>query len=187
MDNSQHRNRDIPPIYQRVLTEFDSTLAKQALEWFDSPDQWSLYVTGALGSGKTCFVAALLMKWRETHPDEMHDGIVYSRAPQCFFVAPYTLSREIRSLGDEDTVYDHWQKGRGLLVLDDVGALRSTPHLTERLVNLLQYRYDYQLKTIVSSNLLISQIANHVDPRTASRLQEGVMVTLGKIDRRRKR
>jgi hypothetical protein len=102
------------------------------------------------------------------------------------FVSPYSFTNVVRALDAKHHIYEAWRTNRGPLVLDDVGSARDTPHVTEQLLQLLQYRYDHQLKTIITANLSVNQFAEHVDPRAASRLQEGLLVSLGDTDRRRK-
>ena len=68
-----------------------------------------------------------------------------------------------------------------LLVLDDLGAEKSTEWAGAKLDELIDYRYIHELPTVFTTNLLFSQLA----PRIASRLQEGVTVLLEGPDYRK--
>jgi hypothetical protein len=124
------------------------------------------------------------MEHRLDHPQEtINEGhfVIHVRGR---FVCPYNFTNVVRALDSKRHIYDEWRTNRGPIVLDDVGSARDTPHVTEQLLHLLQYRYDHQLKTIITTNLILERFAEHVDPRAASRLQEGAMIDMGNLDRR---
>ena len=77
-----------------------------------------------------------------------------------------------------------WQAA-AVLVLDDLAALRGTPHVVEHLIRLIGTRYDERRATIVTSNLSLDALGQHLDPRIASRFQAGLVLDLGQVDRRR--
>ena len=145
---------------------------------------WSTYIHGEFGSGKSCFAAALLMHRRAKQnllypyflPGNL-GGIWHSTGK---------LSRMIRDL-------DGWRYNGPILekiafyVLDDLGAQRSTPHLTEQLLFLLLARYEQRLSTLITSNLSLEKLAESFDARIASRLQDGVIVYTGDKDLRNKK
>lgn len=178
-NDSQHSepwdNRDIPERYRRYsLDDFLAPVRCKVMEFLSEPLCWSMFMSGGLGSGKSTLAAAALLHVRKT---------IYDKEGR--FVPPYVFARVVRNFDGEQGTLDQWFKTR-LLVLDDVGATRDTEHLTEKLLHLLQHRYDHLLKTIITSNLSIADFAAHVDPRAASRLQEGAMLDLGTVDQRRK-
>jgi DNA replication protein DnaC len=55
-----------------------------------------------------------------------------------------------------------------LLILDDLGAHQSTPWAQEKLFQIINYRYNGRLPTVVTSNQLIEDM----DPRITSRLAD---------------
>jgi DNA replication protein DnaC len=181
--STAERHPDIPANYLRFpLSSFDQQ--SQTASWLKDPT-WSLYIAGGLGSGKSCLAAAILMEHRlDHHLETINEGyfVIHVRGR---FVTPYSFTSVVRSLDAQRHIYEQWRTNRGPLVLDDVGSARDTPHVTEQLLHLLQYRYDHQLKTIITANLSVAQFAKHVDPRVASRLQEGRIMHLGDNDRRR--
>lgn len=61
-----------------------------------------------------------------------------------------------------------------LLILDDLGVEQSTPWARAKLDEIIDYRYLNAAKTVFTTNLAPSKL----EPRIASRLQEGVVVVL---------
>lgn len=137
--------------------------------WFG--EVWSLYLHGSVGTGKTCFAKEFHRLWRV-------DG------GRSFFIAPDVLVRQIRDLETWADYQEYWGKA-ALLILDDVGSHRSTPHLTEQLTMLLLRRHRENNRTLITSNLTVQEFAAAVDPRIASRLQEGEIINTGTKDLRK--
>jgi len=65
-------------------------------------------------------------------------------------------------------------KGVPLLILDDLGLERSTPWARAKLDLIIDHRYINQLRTVVTTNFT----PEHLEPRVASRLSEGVVVLM---------
>ena len=61
-----------------------------------------------------------------------------------------------------------------LLILDDLGLEQSTPWAKAKLDEIFDHRYINQLRTVVTTNFTLE----HLEPRIASRLFEGVVVVL---------
>ncbi len=138
---------------------------------------WSLYLHGSVGTGKTYFAELFYREW--ITPGNLG-----------YFVAPDVLVRHIRDLETWSDYQEYWGRhqycGKStLLVLDDVGSHRSTPHLTEQLTMLLLRRHRENSRTIITTNLSVEEFAAAVDPRIASRLQEGEIINTGTKDLRK--
>jgi DNA replication protein DnaC len=60
-----------------------------------------------------------------------------------------------------------------LLVLDDIGSEKPTEWARERLTQLIGHRYDNELCTLISSNLTLAELKEHIDPigRITSRIK----------------
>ena len=66
-----------------------------------------------------------------------------------------------------------------LLLLDDMGAEKINDTSISALYLILDMRYERKLRTVVTSNLTMAQIAERIDDRIASRLERaGKVVTL---------
>ena len=61
-----------------------------------------------------------------------------------------------------------------LLILDDLGAHSSTPWAEEKLYQLVNYRYNHRLPTVITTNLTLDEL----DERLASRLADLKVSTL---------
>ena len=57
----------------------------------------------------------------------------------------------------------------GLLVLDDLGAENGTAWATEKLFQLINYRYNYRMPTVITTN---ARLMSHMDERIRSRLSD---------------
>lgn len=122
----------------------------------------SLLLTGKVGRGKTyqawgairaLAATGLRIAWVVTTAADMYAAI-RPRAGQ-----------------DSETVFQHYAKAR-LLVLDDVGASKSTEWTEEINYRLVNHRYENELPTLFTSNLTPKELAGMVGDRVASRLIE---------------
>jgi DNA replication protein DnaC len=168
----------IPPRSAKFkLAQFPGALVARAREFINSPGVWSLYLYGALGSQKTSFAVAILVAWEEWLTAQKRSGTG-------IFVPAYTAATCYRNLEGPSGVSETWEKC-DLLILDDLGANRKTPHVTEQLLFLLERRYDWERKTIITTNMDLNEFARHIDGRAVSRLLEGIVLDLGDKDHRR--
>ena len=170
--------RFVPLRYRRWgLGDFSPELA-DAVRPFLYGDVSSLYLHGAVGSRKTSLACAVLQSWACERGTEGMSG-------HGAFVPMYLFAAAARDFESGKERLAHWRTAP-ILLLDDVGSHRDTPHLTESLLFLIGHRYDNERKTIVTTNLTLADFAKHVDPRAASRFQEGIVLNLGMKDSRRK-
>ena len=139
-----------------------------------------MYLFGNVGSRKSSFAAATMLSWRWTRP------ISEVSWANGIFLPAYVAARLFRDFDAkwrEETIAE-WGD-TALLVLDDIGANRSTPHVAEQLLFLLEQRYDWTRQTIVTSNLTLEELAEAVNPRASSRLQQGLVLDCGERDWRK--
>jgi DNA replication protein DnaC len=69
----------------------------------------------------------------------------------------------------------------GLLVLDDLGAENATAWATEKLFQLINYRYNYRMPTVITTN---ARLMSHMDERIRSRLSDLGLVKPVQIEAR---
>ena len=135
--------------------------------WSNNPDGW-LSLHGPYGVGKTHLAVAAAAE-REGQGDEV------------FFATVADLLDYLRSTFAPDSPIAHDDlldriRTADVLVLDDMGAERSTPFAEDKLFQIVGYRYEERLPTIITTSHRIEDIASS-RPRIASRLQDPLVVT----------
>ncbi len=134
-------------------------------EYAANPHGW-LLMRGTHGCGKT-HLAAAIANYR-----------VERGMPVLFEVVPDLLDRLRATYAPSSPVsYDeHFDLVRTveLLILDDFGTQNATPWAVEKLYQLLNYRYNAELPTVITTN----QTLGEMDPRLASRLGDRQLVQL---------
>jgi len=171
----------IPSRYRKwSLAAFPVEWALRACDFIEGETE-SLYLCGNVGSRKTTFAATVLMAWRWTRP--VVNGKPWANG---IFLPAYKAANVLRNIDApfrEETLQE-W-RNTPLLLLDDIGANRSTPHLMEQLNFLVEERYDWETQTIITSNLTLDGFAEAVNARAASRLGQGIVLDCGEKDWRK--
>jgi DNA replication protein DnaC len=132
--------------------------AKQTAQNFAAhPEGW-LLITGDFGCGKTHLAAAIA-----------NERIRLGR--QVYFEVVPDLLDHLRSTFAPDSPVsysEHFDDIRNceLLILDDLGTQNATPWAMEKLYQIINYRYNAALPTVITTN----QTPADMDPRLASRL-----------------
>lgn len=151
---------DLPPL-QRQNLEQALRLAKGFAE---SPDGW-LSFQGANGCGKTHLAAAIANYRRQAGKPALlvvvAELLDYLRS---------TFSPESKVTYDE--LFERVKKAP-LLILDDFGKESSTSWAQEKLYQIINYRYNARLATVITTCLALEEIESHissrmVDPRLAT-------------------
>ena len=128
-----------------------------ALQYAESPDGWLVF-QGVNGCGKTHLAAAIVNYRYE------------AKKPAIFMVVPEFLDHLRKTFNPESKVsYDQLfeaVKTAPLLVLDDFGEQSTTPWAQEKLYQVINYRYNARLATVITT---ISSL-DEIEPRISSRL-----------------
>ena len=124
-----------------------------------------LVFQGATGCGKT-HLAAAIVNFR-----------YQAKKPALFVVVPEFLDHLRSTFSPESKVtYDQMferVKTTPLLVLDDFGEQSATQWAQEKLYQVINYRYNAQLPTVITTSLALEQL----DGRISSRLADAKMST----------
>ncbi len=167
-------HRDLPARYRWTLDDYPEDVRCRMTEFLDG-GAWSLCLIGAVGTRKTSLAFAVVRHWRQRFKAP-YDGVLAA----AYFASEVYIT-QIREMS-------HWLKDRCretmLLVLDDIGAARSTPHVVEQLGFILKDRYDRGAKTLITSNLTLDALGRTMDERIADRLREGVTFFCGNASKR---
>lgn len=142
-----------------------------AAEYAKSPGGWLLLI-GPNGCGKTHLAAAIANQ-------SLHDGalVLFAVVPDLLFDLRATFAPTATEAHDQ--LFNKMREAE-MLVLDDLGAQRSSPWATETLFQLLNYRYNLGFPTVITSNL---QGLQGIDDRIRSRLTDHSLVTIVKFER----
>ncbi|MCB9483162.1 MAG: ATP-binding protein [Dehalococcoidia bacterium] len=141
---------------------------RDALKWARDPEGWLVFL-GGNGCGKTHLAAAIANVRLDqgarvafaTVPDLL-DELRATYAPD----APRRYDQLFRSLLDAE-----------VLILDDLGAQKSSPWAEEKLYQLLNHRHVARAYTVVTTNKRLGDI----EPRIASRLADKEVSLLREI------
>lgn len=151
----------------------------------------SVFLTGFTGCGKTHLAVAMLRQKVENNPIELEPDRFYQDETSCIFVTAPELLLEIRQTFNnsnlsEAKVVDKYTKVP-LLVLDDLGAEKTTEWAESTLYIIIDRRNREEMWTIVTSNLELDDIERCLGARIASRLSDMKVVKLKLPDYRKKR
>ena len=158
-------------------------------EFLRSP--FDLVLSGGAGSGKTHLAVAVLREL--VRLCKVLDGPAAwcgNDRKGCFVSAPELLAK-IRATysdpnGDEEGLIDKYASVK-YLVLDDLGAEKSTEWSISTLYLIIDRRYREMLPTIVTTNLTVDEIGQGLSRRIASRLSSGKVINIKAPDYRKRR
>jgi DNA replication protein DnaC len=149
------RGNKLTPIQQENLKYVFEAAAKFA----ESPDGW-LVLMGVNGCGKT-HLAAAIVNYRYK-----------MNKPALFIVVPDFLDHLRSTFSPDSTVtYDDLFESvrkTPLLILDDFGEQAGTPWAQEKLYQVINYRYNSRLPTVIT----IFKSLDEVEDRISSRLSD---------------
>ena len=125
-----------------------------------------LFFTGNVGTGKTHLIAAIIDYIARIKKRLHFNKIIYRNAT--------SLLNEIRSSYDNngfDTVLDRF-KNAHLLIIDDLGAEKTTDWVLDIFFEIIDYRYAELKPVIIATNLTPAEIKAKLDERIMSRIYE---------------
>ena len=151
-----HRERELPrKEAENLRRAFDT-----AQEYAHNPEDWLILNSIAHGNGKTHLAAAianLLSKQGESvlfiSVPDLLDHLRATFSPS----SPIRYDRRFNEI-----------RGASFLILDDLGIESATPWATEKLWQLLDYRYNARLPTVITTAIPILKL----DPRLESRMMD---------------
>ena len=158
-------------------TEVGAKIQKVA-EWMTgSPVRSGLIFQGTIGSGKTTLMYAMY-------------GLYKQLAPPVIYTTAYDLHTQFKHyLEKEDSRYEEILKAK-YLFLDELGSEpeRCQSYGTDYtpVQNLISYRYDRKLPTVVTTNLADDKILDRYGPRMMDRINEMFSILRFKGDSYRK-
>lgn len=162
--NFDWKRVNLPPEQQENLEE----AYRLAFDFAKSPDGWLVFA-GVTGCGKT-HLAAAIANYR-----------LQAGKPVKFVVVPELLDHLRSTFSPESTIsYDQLfeeVKNAPLLILDDFGEQSTTPWAQEKLYQIINYRYNARLATVITTRCSLDEI----DSPVSSRLSDLKISTLFNI------
>jgi DNA replication protein DnaC len=139
-----------------------------AQQFADKPNGW-LVLMGMYGTGKT-HLAAAIGKYRAALGEEP----IFTVIPDLLDHLRATFSPT--SSVSYDSIFNQVRTAK-LLILDDLGTQSATPWAREKLYQVLNYRYETKLPTIITTSATLKEI----DPRIRSRMMDERVCQIYKI------
>lgn len=135
------------------------TAFTEARRFAESPKDWLVFL-GVHGCGKTHLAAAIA-----NHQLRAGKPVFFAVVPDLLDHLRSTFSPESKVTYDE--LFEK-VKTSPLLILDDLGTESSTPWAQEKLYQILNYRYNSRLSTVIT----VAGFLEGIEGRLASRLQD---------------
>ncbi len=151
-DNFDWKRVNLPPEQRENLEE----AFRLALNFAKSPEGWLIF-EGVTGCGKTHLASAIV------------NYCYQANKPALFIVVPDFIDHLRSTFSPESEVsYDQLfesVKNAPMLVLDDFGEQTTTPWAQEKLYQVINYRYNARLATVVTTRLSLDEIDSPVSSR----------------------
>jgi DNA replication protein DnaC len=132
-----------------------------ALDFAKAPDGWLVFM-GVTGCGKTHLAAAIV------------NYCYQANYPALFIVVPEFLDHLRSTFSPESKVsYDQLfekVKTAPLLIMDDFGEQSTTPWAREKLYQVINYRYNARLATVITTRYSLQEILEESEGSVSSRL-----------------
>jgi len=127
-----------------------------------NPD--GIMLTGPVGSGKTFLACAIANALLEIGQEVL------------FVIVPDLLD-QIRATYDNNNEYTeqdliNMARKVNVMILDDLGAHNYTDWVRNKLYSIINYRLNYRLPTVITTNLNFTELEEYLGERTASRIIE---------------
>lgn len=143
----------------------------QLSEWAQCPRGRNLVLTGPLGAGKSHAAVAACR-------DAFFSGIDVQ------FLAVTTMLKLLQPGGDRELLWDLVNVPR--LIIDDLGSEKESEWTVEQLYIIINERWLAESPTIVTTNIAITDMKEHIEGRLLSRLagSGAVLVCMSGPDQR---
>jgi DNA replication protein DnaC len=175
----------IPKIYRKAKIA-DFAAIRGISEWISNPDGF-LYINGPCGCGKTHLSYAMAIEFARSWVEAADfSGPFVESIPQLRYNATSIFREVVEAIrADRDTgLIGKLKTSKLPLIFDDIGSEKPTDFVRSTWFEIIDERYSWGYPTVFISNLNISQIADALTDRVASRISSGKVVVMGGKDRR---
>ena len=161
---SDRKKEKLPPDEQKSLDK--ALYASQ--KFADKPEGW-LVLMGSYATGKTHLAAAI-----SHYRGALGDDPIFTVVPDLLDHLRATFSPT--SSVSYDNIFNQVRTAK-LLILDDLGTQSATPWAREKLYQILNYRYETHLPTVITTSARFEEL----DPRIRSRMMDNRVCQIYKI------
>lgn len=151
-------------VYPKLVEQLPPRIQKDIMKYPKPdpiPDPGSYYIYGPVASGKTILAAHLWL-------DACHAMYMNAEPMKAIFMSATEFMFEVRSTynvnssrSEEDVLLKY--KSIPFLVLDDLGAERTTDWALTTFYLLINHRYEHILPTVFTSNLSLEELDDKMD------------------------
>ena len=150
--NFDYKRANLPPEQRENL----ELVFRAVFSFAESPEGW-LVLQGANGCGKTHLAAAIV-----NYHYQANKPALFIVVPEFLDHLRYTFSPESKISYDQ--LFEK-VKTAPLLVLDDFGEQSTTPWAQEKLYQVINYRYNAQLPTVITTVCSLDEIESRIGSR----------------------
>ena len=149
---------------------------KTVLQWLKADLPGMITLTGPAGTGKTRVIYAVVKLCKNARLWDIPSLVVATQHAAMMQPDAYNWA--------ETHPIDALIKHEKQVLLDDLGAEKTTPFVLQELYRLISQRELWQKPTMISTNLSLDDLANKLDDRIASRLAGGIVLKFSGTDHR---
>jgi len=139
----------------------------------------SSFIYGNMNTGKTIYACFMMIEeqkkiWLRGGPRDQYEKCDFITMPNLINKIKATYNLEAKPTEQEILNY---YCDLHLLVLDDFGTSKPSDWILHILYSIINHRYDYLKKTIITSNLSLAEIATVLgDDRITSRIERSYQI-----------
>ena len=168
-----------PPQYQKAEVSDCPRHSKAVMAWLESDLPGLITFTGPAGTGKTHMLYAIAKLCKQPRLWDIPTLCVAIQRAAVMSPDAYNWTERHQL----DVLIKHTSQ----VLLDDLGAEKTTPFVLQELYRLISQRELWARPTLITTNLSLDQLAQKLDDRIASRLAGGRVLLFKGEDWRAKR
>lgn len=149
-----------------------SPVVEELTAWLAEHGSDGVMLVGDFGRGKTALIsstlrAAVINRAVRDGLNERDSGVIHNQPSQYgMFTTLSGLLESLRPGGDTEWTLKRYQRVQ-YLVIDDIGAERLTDWGADRLFEIVNYRHNELMPTLLTSNLTLNELRERINRQVA--------------------